>query len=372
MPDRLLIRYSGPRVPLRGWRVGDAGATPLGSIDVATGWPRELPVWVVVPAQHVGYARTQIGVRNREQLARAVPFALEEQLAEPVEQLHFVVTPRADGTQDAWWINRARLQEWLDDLAARGVTPTVLLSDAALLVEHPDVPAGVRDDQRELMLRDDARTSVPLAAGAVFPIESAPMASTARPAPQLDDLLLAAAAHAPVRPGSNLLSDGFAARHATAPMRSLWKAAAVLALVAIGLSVGWLFADTARLDRQRAQLFEQQQSVYRSIVPAAAAVPDPVGQLRGLDRSRGGADSDFLALAADAASLLGSSPQVQLQRLDWRSDVLELTLIGPDVAALDAFRERCAQLPGIDAQLGAVGSIAGGSEGKIQLRRRTA
>jgi len=372
MPDRLLIRYSGPRVPLRGWRVGDGGATPLGTVDVASGWPGELPVWVVVPAQHVGYARTQIGVRNRDQLAKAVPFALEEQLAEPVEQLHFIVTARADGTQDAWWVNRARLQQWLDDLTSRGVTPTVLLSEAALLTEHPDSLAGARDDQRALLLSDDARTSVPLAVGAEFPIHAPPLESGAHAAPMLDDLLLFAAAHAPTRPASNLLSDGFAARHATAPMRTLWRAAAALALIAIGLSVGWLFADTARLEKRRAELFERQQELYRSIVPGAAAVPDPVGQLRGLDRTRGGTNSDFLALAADAASLLGSSPQVKLQRLDWRSDMLELTLIGSDVAALDAFREQCAQLSGIEAQLGAVGSIAGGSEGKIQLRRRPA
>lgn len=372
MPDRLLIRYSGPRGPLRGWRVGDAGPTPLGTVDVASGWPGELPVWVVVPAQHVGYARTQIGVRNRDQLAKAVPFALEEQLAEPVEQLHFVVTPRADGTQDAWWINRLRLQQWLDDLAARGVTPTVLLSEAALLIEHPDNLSGVRDDQRALLLREDARTSVPLAVGTEFPIDAPSLASGGHAAPTLDEMLLSGAASAPTRPGSNLLSEGFAARHATAQIRSLWRAAAMLALVAIGLSVGWLFADTARLEKRRAVLFEQQQSLYRSVVPGAAAVPDPVGQLRGLDRSSGGTNSDFFSLAADAASVLGASPHVKLQRLDWRSDVLELTLIGADVAALDAFREQCAQLPGIEAQLGAVGSIAGGSEGKIQLRRRSA
>ncbi len=370
MPERLLIRYSGPRVPLRGWRVGDAGATALGSVDVASGWPGELPVWIVVPAQDVGYARTRIGVRNREQLARAVPFALEEQLAEPVEQLHFVVIARIDGTQDAWWINRAKLQHWIEDLAARGISPTVLLSEAALLVEHPDAPSVTRDHQRALVMGDEARTSLPLSVRDQFEAEAPPPALDAPASPTLEALLVSAAALAPTRPGSNLLSEGFTARHATAPMRSLWRAAAALALVAVVLSAGWLFADTARLEKRRTELFEQQQSIYRSVVPDASAVPDPVGQLRGLDRSRGATGSDFLALAADAASLLGSSPQVKLQRLDWRSEVLELTLIGTDVAAIDAFREQCAQLPGTDAQLGAVGSIAGGIEGKIQLRRR--
>ena len=372
MTDRLLIRYSGPLAPLRGWRVGDAGASALGTVDSAAAWPRDLPAWVVVPAEYVGFARTGLGVRNREQLAKAVPFALEEQLAEPVELLHFAIAQRADGKQDAWWIRAEQLRAWLADLSSRAVAPTVLLADSALLAEHAAGPVHLRDGDRALLVRDDVMTGVPVGALAGFPIDPALEVAhreTGFNAQALDDALLLAAARAPVRPASNLLTEAFAARHATAPMRTLWRAAAVLALVAIGLSISWLFADTARLEQRRAELFEQQQGVYRSVVPAAQQIPDPVGQLRALDQGRSDGGGSFVALAADVAALLGSNPQVQLQQLDWRSDALELTLIGADVAALDAFREQCAQLPGVEAELGSVGSIAGGSEGKIQLRR---
>lgn len=373
MPDRLLIRYAGPQAPLRGWRVGDAGVAALGAVDNAVAWPRDLPVWVVVPAEFVGFARTELGVRNREQLARAVPFALEDQLAEPVEQLHFAIAQRPDGMQDAWWIRSSQLRTWLDDLSTRGVTPTVLLPDSALLAESSKGSAQLREGERALWLQNDVRTSVPFRALDGFPTDPALAVAYQAMAtnPQtLDDALLAAAALAPPRPLSNLLTDAYAAQHATAPMRTLWRAAAVLALVAIGLSIGWLVADTARLEQRRADLFEQQQAIYRSVAPGAQQIPDPVGQLRALDQQHGGGGGSFLALAADAAALLGSNPQVRLQQLDWRSDALELTLLGPDVAALDAFREQCARLPGIEAELGSVGSIAGGSEGKIQLRRR--
>ncbi len=374
MPDRLLIRYSGPQDPLRGWRLGDAGATALGSVDSALAWPRELPAWIVVPGEFVGFACTELGVRNREQLAKAVPFALEDQLAEPVEQLQFAIAQRADGKQDAWWVRSAQLRGWLEDLSKRGVAPTVLLADTALLAEHEGTPARLRDGERALWVESELRTSLPARALAALSPDHVPASTdlaTALDARAFDDLLLAAAARAPARPSSNLLTDAFAARHATAPMRTLWRAAAVLALVAIGLSIAWLFADTARLEQRRADLLEQQRSIYRSVAPDAQQIPDPVGQLRALDQNRGGGGASFVALASDVAALLGSSPQVQLQQLDWRNEALELTLIGPDVAALDAFRERCAQLPGVEAELGSVGSIAGGSEGKVQLRRRS-
>ncbi|MEO6064543.1 MAG: type II secretion system protein GspL [Lysobacterales bacterium] len=375
MPERLLIRYSGPQAPLRGWRVGDSGTSELGAADSASAWPREMPVWVVVPAEYVGFARTELGVRNRDQLAKAVPFALEEQLAEPVEQLHFAIAQRVDGRQDAWWISTSRLRAWLDDLAQRSVTPTVLLADSALLTEQPGGPAWLRDGERALSAQDDFRSSVPVHALAEFAVDPALVVAQqamAQDTHALVDALLWAGARAAARPASNLLTDAFAARHATAPMRTLWRTGAVLALVAMGLSIAWLFADTARLEQRRAELFEQQQGAYRSVQPAAQQIPDPVGQMRALERNRGTAGASFVALAADAAALLGSSPRVQLQQLDWRGDVLEMTLIGPDVAALDAFREQCAQLPGVEAELGSVGSIAGGSQGKIQLRRRPA
>ncbi len=373
MPDRLLIRYSGPDALLRGWRIGDAGATSLGAVDSAAAWPRELPAWVVVPAEYVGFARTALGVRNREQLVKAVPFALEDQLAEPVEQLHFVIAQRPDGMQDAWWIAAARLRAWIADLSLRGVSPFVLLSDSALLCEQPGAPAGFLDGERALWMRDDFRSSVPVAAldgfGSDPSFEQGALATPASPA-SLDDALLAAAARASARPSSNLLTEDYAARHATAPMRTLWRMAAMLALAAIVLSIGWLFADTVRLEARRAELFEQQRLVYRSVAPDARQIPDPVGQLRALERRSGTDGGSFTALAADVAALLGSNPQVRLQQLDWRDDTLELTLIGPDVAALDAFREQCAQLPGVQAEMDSIGSIAGGSEGRLELRRR--
>lgn len=374
MPDRLLIRYGGPQEPLRGWRVGDAGAASLGSVDSAVAWPRDLPAWVVVPGEFVGYACTELGVRNRDQLAKAVPYSLEDQLAEPVEQLQFAISQRPDGRQDAWWVRSTQLRDWLEDLSRRGIAPTVLLADTALLSEHEGIPSRLREGPRALCVEGGLRTSVPARALEAMSLEhgAGAMDATAMPDPRaFEELLLAAAARAPARPASNLLTDAFAARHAAAPMLTLWRVAAVLALVAIGLSIAWLFADTARLEQRRAELLEQQRSIYRSVVPEAQQIPDPVGQMRALDRNRGSGGASFIVLASDVAALLGSNPQVRLQQIDWRNEALELTLIGPDVAALDAFREQCAQLPEVDAELGSVGSIPGGSEGKVQLRRRS-
>src|SRR5439155_1548704 len=78
-------------------------------------------ITVLVPGADVVFARTAVRARNREQLERALPFALEEQLAEPVEGLHFAYEIEAGGAgQTVAAVRRERLRAWLEGLAARG------------------------------------------------------------------------------------------------------------------------------------------------------------------------------------------------------------------------------------------------------------
>jgi len=373
MQDRLLVRYESAHASLRAWRIGDAGAVALGSATDASQWPRDLTTWVVVPAASVGYALTRMGPLRREQLARAIPFALEDQIAEPVERLQFAVVPRNDGAQEAWWVARAQLREWMENLADRDVTPSVLLPETALLAEG-GVAAGRFDDgASSLLLHTSVRTSIPYAVLADLEPDAADesLALRAREPGSLEAALCEAAQRAPNRPASNLLVETFAPRHATSSIRAVWRTAALLGLLAAVLATGWLFADRARLEQRREALFEQQQAIYREAVPGARQVPDPVGQLRAL-RGADREGSQFLETATAVASLIGANPQLKLQQIDWRNEALEVTVIAADVAALDAFRQQCDQLPGTTAELGAVARVPGGTEGRIELRKKPA
>src|SRR5258706_13185324 len=125
MPHRLVIRYRGAGAALS-WLSLDAhgrvlqapgagGAPDPSLLDSAD------EIVVLVPGAEVMLARTEIPARGREQLERALPFALEEQLVEPVEAMHFAYRLESDGGQGGAAGRRASMEAWVAEIRARGV-----------------------------------------------------------------------------------------------------------------------------------------------------------------------------------------------------------------------------------------------------------
>src|SRR5688572_19330343 len=126
---RLVIRYRGPGEPLD-WLSEDergrvlqgphaAGAPPAAALAGA----RE--IIVLVPASEALVAETRLAARARDQLGRAIPYALEDQLAEPVEALHFAWVAAGDAQLVAY-VRAEVLRAWRADLATRGIEPDVV------------------------------------------------------------------------------------------------------------------------------------------------------------------------------------------------------------------------------------------------------
>lgn len=85
-------------------------------------------VWV--PTEQVAFLQAQVPGKRRADWLQALPYALEEKLAQPVESLHFVVLHReASGTTWVAVVEKARMQRWLDELAAQGVSQAELVPD---------------------------------------------------------------------------------------------------------------------------------------------------------------------------------------------------------------------------------------------------
>src|SRR5690606_36001790 len=103
------------------WRRGDAV-------------PAEAQVAVVVPAETVALHRPRMPTRRAAELRQAVPFALEERLAEPVEQLHFALGRRDGEEIDVAVVARRDMHGWLRRLDAAPLPQAdALYADAQLL-----------------------------------------------------------------------------------------------------------------------------------------------------------------------------------------------------------------------------------------------
>src|SRR2546425_193257 len=98
----------------QGRQGGLEGPAPAGGIGVRT------------PAAETPLLPAKLPTRSAAKIVQALPYALEEQLIEPPERLHFAYTHEADGSLAVAVTSRERMDGWLAALAAAGLEPTQL------------------------------------------------------------------------------------------------------------------------------------------------------------------------------------------------------------------------------------------------------
>ncbi|MBT8063156.1 MAG: type II secretion system protein GspL, partial [Gammaproteobacteria bacterium] len=154
MRDTLLLRADSVANDAWRWLRLDAEGTPQGSIHIgplenAAGEGAGLRVVALVPGTECLLTRVRIPGNKRQKLLRAVPYALEDQLSDEVENLHFALGDRdGDGQWPVAVISRAYLESLLETLSGAGldvqqVIPEVLAipynqGDYSVLV-HNDI-----------------------------------------------------------------------------------------------------------------------------------------------------------------------------------------------------------------------------------------
>ena len=129
-----------------------------------------------------------------------------------------------------------------------------------------------------------------------------------------------------------------------------------------------------RKEETRAALDTLSQDAVRKAFPDvgdadfARSVPADIARSR-IERLRGGAEmSGFLRMLTEIAPTLGATTtRIQTRGMEFRNGTLELALHAPDVAALDAVRERLAALPGLKVSVTAANPGDGGIDGRIRI-----
>lgn len=383
MPERVLLQLDSQGRPT--WlETAQRGALPMQA------WPpagREAVL--LLPAEAVLLTRAPRVARSEGLLRQALPFAVEDRLATPVEQLHFAFSGAGDPVELAV-VEARRLQEALAALDAQGLTAVAAYSEASLLpATEPGHGLVVLAGERVLLRSADGvllseRASLlpqlmalleeakPTAAWTVIRCGDAALdalpPALALQAQSVSTLsaLLALRLGSPA--GPDLLQGRFAPRLRGDALPWLKRAAAVG-----GLAVLLAFAQ-ALVERQQLQArIESQQmamaDLLREALPGTTTVVDPRAQLE-IEYTRllrGAGGDDALALLARVAPSVAGSSRYTLESIDYRSGGLELTLRAPDVATLDGLREALSGL-GLAAELTSATPGQGGVEGRISLR----
>lgn len=380
----------------RWWRLAPGGATPTltavdqsvqqGSVADALASCGGRRVIVLVPAEQVLLTQVQLAVRQQAKLMQAVPYALEEQLAEDVQHLHFALGARqADGSIPVAVVAREQMTCWLAVFAESGVTPDLFLVDALTLPLHSNGPTLYLDDDGRCLIRSGPAQGIateldllphlserlPGGADAAWTV-----LQTAQAASPPDEFTVAARepvseAHQAFTALSdagrlNLLQGSYAPRHAG----DQWLRAARLPA---GLAASWVLLATlglalanVQLGAEKAALDEQAMGHFNAAFPQITRIVDMrVQAQQGLERLRGGgASKGFLHLLGQSTPALDAVDALQLDGIQYRDDALYLSLSGDDLQALEKLRAEFAKnsAVGLDVQ-----SAQAGSDG-VQIR----
>ncbi len=341
-------------------------------------------VIVLVPSAEVLTTSVDIPIKGGARLHAALPYALEEHLAEDIEKLHFAAgTRRSSGKIPVAVVNRERLAEWIEWLTSAGIEPSAMIPDTFGLARIPGtISLLVAEDQ--VMINDGADTELVMqgvspgdalaAIGALDEVGSADDSESDEPAlaamprhvlvycePEYEEryqhdwlairhemesldvnllpdgvmprLAVTVAAGA----GVNLLQGDFGARAEYSGMFKPWRYVAILLLAFGVVGIAAKASDYFMLKRQEAELKQQFEAEYRQISPDAASVSDPARLVDSL-RARAGKSGPapvFLQTLEQLSRALQQNKDAQIEAISYRAGVVDVRLSAPNVSTLD-------------------------------------
>ena len=406
MADWFILRMPRSADATASWLIADAEGRPLapvqsGSLKEAGGATTGRRVAVLVPAAEVLNLEVELPVRSGARAAQLVPFALEEQLATDVETQHFAIAPAAaDGRTAVAVVTHSLMDDWLARLAAAGIAPELLCTDAALMPHVAGHAVALLEGDTLSFSdgADDARLTLSAPAGG-FASALAIAFGEELPATQLlfhanpPDWQRRSAEVEAARPslaglkvqllGSgalpwlaaqlsaarpiNLLQGAYARRTSLGAGWARWRVAASLAAALLLLHAGSQLYSLWHLGRSERELDGAIAALAGSLAPAGTESVRRVLEPQLLEARAQGGRSGLLAALQVLSQAMSGVPGARIHALDFRDGVLQLRVRAGDAQSLDRINQSL-RAAGWQAQLTSGGAVGDAYEGSIQLR----
>ena len=367
-------------------------------------------VAVVVPASEVLVTESDAPARSASKLAQVIPFALEERVADEIENLHFAIGERAadTGRVPVAVVNRARIDAWLAELAAAGLAPHAIYSEAQLLPAMPGQLIALIDGDTVTLRPADGPPLVMPALSITDAFELALAGQSSQVAglePPPVGLLLYAGheewqAHestvdalrerftgvkvqllsssgplgvlAPAAASGeavNLLQGPLAPASPLQVGWKSWRVAAVLAASLLCLHLGARYYELTQLRKAEATLDANIRDSFLAIMPGEQNVSNARRRIEArLVEVRNGGGGTLLPALSAIANARSAAPSATIEGFTFRGGTLELRILAPDAASLDAIGQ---QLRAGDWQADILGGNSSGDNyrGRLQVRR---
>lgn len=332
-------------------------------------------VALVLPAEVCSALAVALPTQKARWLRQALPYAVEELLAEDVDQLHLALGERlSDGRYRVIALRRSLLAGWLAQLEAQGLKVGAVHVDADLLP---------RDGTQVLVLGDRALVGGVSEARLAVAAEDWPMLADQLPLPfhlygETEEPPLEVGEYRRVIEPYRFLADGrslavdlaqaeFAVRQEGGSLEQ-WKPLLAVAGLWLVLQVGFNLAQAWYLERQGDAYSAESQALYRELFPEDTRIVNLRAQFaEHLAQGAASGSGQFLHLLDQVAGPL-QAPNLTLIQLDYsenRGD-LALQVRASDFAELEQLRQRLSEA-GLAVQMGSASREEGGVTARVVI-----
>ncbi len=424
MAEYLVIRLPDEALEPAQWIAVDSDGTRLGPpitgpLAEAVKDIHERRVLVMVPGADVLTTTVDIPVRSSSRLQAALPYALEEMLAEDVEELHFAAgSRRENGRLPVAVVSRQRMTAWLAALEDAGIHASRLIPEQHGLARIPGTVSMLLEDERllindgaeaELILQDvtpgDALTAIGVLDESAAPAEGddderdaggetpthvvvyCDAASderfryewnalrqelgsvTVKLLP--DGALPRLAATAATGRGVNLLQGAYGPKTEYRGLLAPWRYAAMLLVGLLLVGTAAKAVNYVALGREEAAMRERFQAAYQELVPGAPAVDDPVRLVASL-KARAGSGGDAPQVLLQALEELGramnANEDARIEAISFRGGVADIRMNAASVSVLDSIRQRIEQGGAFRARIQSTDQVGERVSSRLQIQ----
>lgn len=344
----------------------------------------------VVPGEHVVSRVVVMPVKNRAKLMAAIPYAIEDSVISPVDDLHFLLLHTGDENRVTFaYVSRELMASWLQQIHEAGISIEAMLPDYFLL-------PGAKPGSAVVTLADDDRVLLRsgLYLGAVTDQENLPawlndldkdstLLVDDRLAAQLPESLQQRIIKTGIgagltdwlsqqipQHGAGLLKDEFSQGSKRNIFKQYWPAVAMVALAAF-IKLGSDVTELVWLQQANAKTELSMQSLYQELFPGSKLLPGRAriqtkNKMDGLlNRSAG---NDFTYLLVTTSGLL-KGQQVVVEELDYRKGGLTTVLTLNDFAHLDRIQQRLRSITSLDVRLKQSGARGSKVQARFEISR---
>lgn len=403
-----------------------SGHTPLQALRSSLDEHYEIDAVVAIaPAELSLSVSVEIPTTQWRQIKQALPFAVEDMIADEVENVHVAVAANYRTTlpsMDVLVTAHTQLIEWLDELHSHRLSPTAILVDALCLPWEGNSWTLMVDSQRVLVRFSENRgmaiqledfehifprlleKHLALNEGEVSSslsprfnvIASQSVSGDRESIKQVSRFLKKHYPQNPLKPslyrqspaqllsldwyeqkrsGINLLQGGYAVGSRVDSQRQKWGLVASVATLGVGLyllitlGMGWYFHARTEI------LADQSEAVYRQLFPEARRVVNPRKQLQNFLRQNSpGSNSSFLRLLAETARQIGNSPsppEVTLNQIRFNSEQggLRFEVNSRSLEQLDRFKNLLSG-GGLQVEINSASEQGSGVVGRLEVTQR--